>query len=101
MRGALFTYWPGSGAGEQKGVIIGGANREVGPRAWNDEPVRWSDEVDEVIRGDLTAAVAYLTPAGGAVVTAVAPVGIDQREAGGVGFTTSLGFAKEARADHL
>ena len=61
----------------------------------NDEPVRWSDEVDEVIKGDLTAGVAYLTPAGGAVVTAVAPVGIDQREAGGVGFTTSLGFARK------
>jgi hypothetical protein len=29
------------------------------------EPVRWSDEVDEVIRGDLTAAAAYITAAGG------------------------------------
>jgi hypothetical protein len=35
------------------------------------EPVRWPDEVDEVIRGDLTAAAAYVTPAGGAVVTGV------------------------------
>ena len=59
------------------------------------EPVRWSDDVDEVIRGDLTAAAAYLTPAGGAVVTAVAPVGIDRRDAGGVGFTTSLGFPRK------
>ena len=25
-------------------------------------PVRWPDEADEVIRGDLTAAAAYLTP---------------------------------------
>jgi hypothetical protein len=32
------------------------------------EGVRWSDDVGEVIRGDLTAAAAYLTPAGGAVV---------------------------------
>jgi hypothetical protein len=29
------------------------------------EPVRWSDEFDGVIRGDLTAAAAHLTPAGG------------------------------------
>jgi hypothetical protein len=59
------------------------------------EPVRWSDEADEVIRGDLTAAAAYLTPAGGAVVTAVAPVGIGQRDAGEIGFTTSLGFPRK------
>ena len=59
------------------------------------EPVRWSDEVDEVIRRDLTAAAAYLTPAGGVVVTAVAPVGIDRRDAGQVGFTTSLGFPRK------
>jgi hypothetical protein len=61
----------------------------------NGEPVYWSDEVDEVIRGDLTAAAAYLTSAGGAVVTAVAPVGIDRRNAGQVGFTTSLGFPRK------
>jgi hypothetical protein len=59
------------------------------------EPVRWSDEVDEVITSDLAAAVAYLTRAGGAVVTAVGTVGIDRREAGEVGFTTSLGFPKK------
>src|ERR1700752_4486098 len=55
----------------------------------------WSDLDDEVIGGDLTAALAYLTPAGGAVVTAVAPVGIRDRAAGTVGFTTSLGFGKK------
>lgn len=59
------------------------------------EPVRWSDEVEAVIRGDLTAAAAYLTPAGGAVVTGVAPVGIGRRDAGEVGFTTSLGFPRK------
>ena len=59
------------------------------------EPVRWPDEADEVIRGDLTAAVAYVTPAGGAVVTTVCPMGIDRREEAEVGFTTSLGFAKK------
>src|SRR3569623_1530546 len=55
----------------------------------------WNDEVDAVIGGDLTAAVAYGTPAGGAVVTAVAPVGLRDRERGTVGFTTSLGFGKK------
>jgi hypothetical protein len=55
----------------------------------------WSDEADEVIGGDITAAAAYITPAGGAVVTAVAPVGIRRREAGAVGFTTSLGFPRK------
>jgi Pyridoxamine 5'-phosphate oxidase len=55
----------------------------------------WSDEVDEIIAGDLTAALAYVTPAGGAVVTAVAPIGLRDREAGTVSFTTSLGFGKK------
>jgi hypothetical protein len=57
--------------------------------------VTWSDQVDAVIGGDLTAAVAYGTPAGGAVVTAVAPVGLRDRERGTVGFTTSLGFGRK------
>ena len=55
----------------------------------------WSDEVDSVIDGDLTAGLAYVTPAGGVVVTAVAPVGLRDRTAGNVGFTTSLGFGKK------
>lgn len=55
----------------------------------------WSDEVDSVIDGDLTAGLAYVTPAGGVVVTAVAPVGLRDRAAGTVGFTTSLGFGKK------
>jgi hypothetical protein len=59
------------------------------------EPVRWSADVDEVISGDITAAVSYLTPAGGAVVMAVAPCGIRERDTGVVGFTTSLGFGKK------
>ena len=57
--------------------------------------VVWSDEVDAIIRGDLTAAAAYGTPAGGAVVTGVAPCGLDRRDDGAVGFTTSLGFGKK------
>jgi hypothetical protein len=59
------------------------------------ERVRWSDDADEVIRGDLTTAAAYLTPAGGTVATAVAPCGIGQQDTGMLGFTTSLGFGKK------
>jgi hypothetical protein len=36
-----------------------------------------------------------VTPAGGAVVTAVAPVGLRDRAAGTVGFTTSQGFGRK------
>ncbi|MBF6298927.1 hypothetical protein IU459_15445 [Nocardia amamiensis] len=57
--------------------------------------VTWPDEVDEVLAGDLTCAAAYLTPAGGAVVSAVAPIGLRDRAAGTVGFTTSLGFGRK------
>jgi hypothetical protein len=58
-------------------------------------PVTWSAAADDIIGGDLTAAVAYVTPAGGAVVTAVAPIGLRDREAGTVTFTTSLGFGRK------
>jgi hypothetical protein len=58
-------------------------------------PITWPDEADVVIAGDPTAALAYVTPAGGAVVTAVAPIGLRDREAGTVSFTTSLGFGKK------
>ena len=57
--------------------------------------VSWSDQIDDVLAGDLTAGLAYLTPAGGAVVTAVAPVGLRDRDAGTVTFTTSLGLGKK------
>ncbi len=55
----------------------------------------WSDAEDAIIGGDLTAALAYVTPAGGAVVTAVAPIGMRDREAETVAFTTSLGFGRK------
>jgi Pyridoxamine 5'-phosphate oxidase len=57
--------------------------------------MQWSDEIDEIIGGDLTAGLAYVTPAGGAVVTAVAPIGLRDREAGTVTFTTSLGLDRK------
>jgi hypothetical protein len=55
----------------------------------------WSDDVDAIIGGDLTAGLAYVTPAGGTVLSAVAPIGIRDRDAGTVGFTTSLGFGRK------
>src|SRR4051794_10320570 len=57
--------------------------------------VAWDDEIDAVLHADLTAALGYRTPAGGAVVLAVAPVGLHDRAKGTVGFTTSLGFSKK------
>ena len=55
----------------------------------------WSDEVDAVLAGDMTAALGYATPAGGSVVAAVAPVGLRDRDEGTVTFTTSLGLGKK------
>jgi hypothetical protein len=55
----------------------------------------WSECEDSIIGGDLTAALAYVTPAGGTVVTPVAPIGLRDRAAGTVGFTTSLGFGRK------
>jgi hypothetical protein len=58
-------------------------------------PVAWDDDTDAILNGDLTAALGYRTPAGGAVVMAVAPIGLHDRGEGRVGFTTSLGFSKK------
>src|SRR2546429_2331429 len=55
----------------------------------------WSDLDDEVIGGDLTAALAYATPAGGSVLTPVSPMGLRDRTARTVSFTTSLGFGRK------
>ncbi|WP_328356268.1 hypothetical protein OG800_16400 [Streptomyces sp. NBC_00445] len=58
-------------------------------------PLAWPDAAREAIKGDLTVAVAYLTPAGGAVVTSVSPVGVADQATGEVSFTTSLAFPKK------
>jgi nitroimidazol reductase NimA-like FMN-containing flavoprotein (pyridoxamine 5'-phosphate oxidase superfamily) len=58
-------------------------------------PVEWPDSVDEILGGDLTAALAYVTPASGAVVVAVTPLGLRDRRRGTVTFTTSLGFGRK------
>jgi hypothetical protein len=55
----------------------------------------WSDLDDEIIGGDLTAALAYATTAGGAVLTPVSPIGLRDRSTGTVSFTTSLGFGRK------
>jgi hypothetical protein len=57
--------------------------------------VRWSDEVDEILAGDLAAGFAYLTPAKGVVIAPMAPLGLRDREAGTVTVTTSLALWKK------
>lgn len=54
--------------------------------------VTWSDEVDEILAGDLAAGLAYLTPAKGVVITPMAPLGLRDRDAGTVTLSTSLGL---------
>jgi hypothetical protein len=57
--------------------------------------VGWTDDVEVIFAGDLTVALGYRTPAAGVVVQAVAPIGLQDRERGTLGFTTSLGFSKK------
>jgi hypothetical protein len=57
--------------------------------------VGWSDEVDEILGGDLAAGFAYLTPAKGVVITPMAPLGLRDREAGTVTLSTSLALWKK------
>jgi hypothetical protein len=76
-------------------VLVPSSYREIGTVPLAMARVQWSDDVDEIIDGDLTAGLAYVTPAGGCVVTAVSPVGLRDRDAGTVSFTTSLGFGRK------
>ncbi len=55
----------------------------------------WSDAEEQILAGDLTAVLAYATPAAGAVATPVAPIGMRDRDARTVSFTTSLGFGRK------
>ena len=57
--------------------------------------VTWSDEVDEILTGDLAAGFAYLTPAKGVVIAPMAPLALRDRDAGTVSLTTSLGLWKK------
>ena len=57
--------------------------------------VSWSDEVDEILGGDLAVGLAYLTPAKGVLITPMAPVGMRDREAGTVTLSSSLALWKK------
>ena len=57
--------------------------------------VMWPATDDAILAGDLTAALAYRTPAGGVVLTPVAPIGMRDSDARTVTFTTSLGFGRK------
>ena len=57
--------------------------------------VSWPDEIDEIIGGDSAAAFTYLTPAKGAVIVPMAPLGMRDREAGTLSVTTSQGLWKK------
>jgi hypothetical protein len=54
--------------------------------------LRWPDTVDDVVRGDLTVGLAYVTPASGVVVIPVSSVGLCDRDVATVTVTTSLGL---------
>lgn len=65
-------------------------------------PVSWPDHVDEILAGDAAAGFVYLTPAKGAVISPMAPLGQRDREAGTVTLSTSQGLWKKlerVRAD--
>jgi nitroimidazol reductase NimA-like FMN-containing flavoprotein (pyridoxamine 5'-phosphate oxidase superfamily) len=57
--------------------------------------VTWDDGLDDIFAGDLVAALAYTTPAGGVVVTPVCPLGLRDRANGRIGFTTALGNGRK------
>lgn len=57
--------------------------------------VTWSDEVDEILAGDLAVGLAYLTPAKGVMIAPMAPVGLRDRDAGTVTVTSSLALWKK------
>jgi hypothetical protein len=65
------------------------------PSASAHRRVPWPDEVDEVLAGDLVVAVGSPTPRGGVVLNSVTPLGLRDRDAGTVTFTTSLGFGRK------
>jgi hypothetical protein len=57
--------------------------------------VTWSDEVDEILAGDLAVGLAYLTPAKGVMISPMSPFGIRDREAGTVTLSSSLALWKK------
>ena len=59
------------------------------------QPLQWPDEIDEILAGDLVVTTGSPTPAGGVVLNSVTPLGLRDRDAGTVTFTTSLGFGRK------
>jgi hypothetical protein len=57
--------------------------------------IGWTDDVDEILASDLAAGFAYLTPARGAVISPMAPLGLRDRQAGTVTVTTSQALWKK------
>jgi hypothetical protein len=57
--------------------------------------VDWSDEVDEILGGELTAGLAYLTPAKGVMISPMAPLGLRDRDAGTITLSSSLALWKK------
>jgi hypothetical protein len=55
----------------------------------------WPDDIDEILASDLTAALAYLTPAGGVLISPMVPLGMRDRERGTVTLTSSLALWKK------
>jgi hypothetical protein len=55
-------------------------------------PVTWSDEVDEILASDVVAALVYLTPARGVLISPMAPLGMRDRDRGTITLTSSLGL---------
>lgn len=61
----------------------------------HDARVSWPDEIDEILAGDLTVTIGMPTPKAGVVLASVTPLGLRDRDAGTVSFTTSLGFGRK------
>ena len=57
--------------------------------------VDWSDEVDEILGGDLAVGLAYLTPAKGVLIAPMATLGLRDREAGTITLSSSLALWKK------
>ncbi len=58
---------------------------------------RWPDAIDEILRGDLTVALATVTPALGVVLAPMANIGLGNRARQTVTLTSSLGLWRKLR----
>src|SRR6266496_1745971 len=98
MPSSAIGAWPGAATLPGCGRATAGAMMQAKGGVLGDL-VRWSDDADEMIRGDLTTAAAYLTLAGGTVVTAAAPCGLGAAGGRRAGVHDLAGLRPEAGAD--